>query len=286
MSAVCDDGHVTDALPSPDTLELPVGTIAYRRSGGTGPRLLLVHGNSASSATFAAQLTGEFGATHDVVALDLPGHGGSVRLGDPAAYTLNTHVNVIAGVLVTLGWDDAVVVGWSLGGHLVLQSLPDLPAAGVAIFGTPPLGSPPAMEDAFLPEPAMGVGFTPEVDEPAALSYAEAFLAPGSTIDAGLFTPDILGTDGAARAGIAMAIGAGGLSDEREVVRSLDRPLAVLHGAGERLVNGDYVAAVAAEAPTLWRDAVQVIDGAGHTPHVEAPTEFNALLAAFAAEVG
>jgi pimeloyl-ACP methyl ester carboxylesterase len=36
--------------------------------------------------------------------------------------------------------------------------------------------------------------------------------------------------------------------------------------------------------PTLWRGAVQVIPGAGHTPHWETPEAFDALLAAFVNE--
>jgi pimeloyl-ACP methyl ester carboxylesterase len=37
--------------------------------------------------------------------------------------------------------------------------------------------------------------------------------------------------------------------------------------------------------PTLWRGEVQVIEGAGHSPHWERPERFNALLADFVADV-
>jgi pimeloyl-ACP methyl ester carboxylesterase len=59
--------------------------------------------------------------------------------------------------------------------------------------------------------------------------------------------------------------------------------LAILHGVQEQLVNGAYFESV--EAPTLWRNAVQVIERAGHSPHWETPDEFNALLGAFLADL-
>jgi pimeloyl-ACP methyl ester carboxylesterase len=64
------------------------------------------------------------------------------------------------------------------------------------------------------------------------------------------------------------------------VVAELKRPLAVLHGAEEQLVNGAYFADLA--MPTLWRGAVQTIAAAGHTPQWERPAAFDALLEAFA----
>jgi pimeloyl-ACP methyl ester carboxylesterase len=70
--------------------------------------------------------------------------------------------------------------------------------------------------------------------------------------------------------------------DEVEIVRNLDRPLAILLGEREQLVNGAYFGAL--QMPTLWRGQVQVIPGAGHTPQWETPERFNELLAAFAAE--
>jgi pimeloyl-ACP methyl ester carboxylesterase len=73
-----------------------------------------------------------------------------------------------------------------------------------------------------------------------------------------------------------------GYRDEVEIVARLARPLAVLHGAAEQLVNGAYIAALT--MPTLWRGEMQIIEGTGHAPQWERPQAFNALLAAFLAE--
>ena len=84
-------------------------------------------------------------------------------------------------------------------------------------------------------------------------------------------------TDGRARSNLGASIAPGGARDEVAVVRDLKVPLAVLHGEAEQLVNGGYFASIA--MPTLWRGAVQVIPGAGHTPQWETPEAFDALLA-------
>lgn len=150
-------GHITTSA----------GKVAYRQSQGTGPTIVLVHGNSASSKAFARQLDGTLGRTYRVIAYDLPGHGKSDDAADPAkTYTMPGYARVLREVAAQLGSDDAVFVGWSLGGHIVLEAAPDLPhAKGFAIFGTPPLAFPPAMEQAFLPTPAMAFTFAPELSE-------------------------------------------------------------------------------------------------------------------------
>jgi len=193
------------------------------------------------------------------------------------------YAQVVTEAAQALGMEDAVFVGWSLGGHVVLEAhnlLPD--ARGFVIFGTPPLAFPPAMEKAFLPNPAMGAAFAPDLTEEQAAAFASAFFAPGASIDLAPFVHDIQHTDGNARAGLAASIQPGGYQDEVEIVANLSIPLAILHGAKEQLVNADYIRGLT--MPTLWRGEVQLVEGAGHAPHWEQPEAFNELLEAFIEE--
>ncbi|WP_399882587.1 alpha/beta fold hydrolase [Streptomyces sp. BBFR51] len=85
--------------------------------GGDGPQLVLLHGYSRSLTDWdaaAALLT----AGHRVLALDLPGHGGS-----PSAspWTVPTVVRHIADTLEAHGVPEAVVVGHSLGGLIAVE---------------------------------------------------------------------------------------------------------------------------------------------------------------------
>jgi pimeloyl-ACP methyl ester carboxylesterase len=252
--------------------------IAHRQSTGTGRPVVLVHGNSSSSRTWQPLLDGPFGRRFRCLALDLPGHGGSQR--PDGGYSMATFTATVSGFADVLNVPDAVFVGWSLGGHVVLEAEPRLPdAAGFAVFGTPPLPDPTAVPSAFLPNPAMAVGFTGEVGEEDARAYAASFVAPGSELPLHGFIADILATDPAAREGIGAAIGSGAISDEAAIVAAMERPLAVLHGAEEQLVSLEYLRKL--DVPTLWRGEVQVIDGTGHAPHEEAPEAFAELLLEF-----
>ena len=184
-----------------------------------------------------------------------------------------------------MGLAGACIVGWSLGGHLALELAPDLPRArGFVIFGTPPLPIPPVRKLAFLPHPAMRAGSAEALDRAEAEAYVAAFFCPGFSDVPPFFLEDALRADGRARSGVNASLASGRFRDEAVVVRDLTAPLAVLHGADEQLVNGAYFATLT--MPTLWRGAVQTIEGAGHAPQWETPQAFDALVAAFLEETG
>jgi pimeloyl-ACP methyl ester carboxylesterase len=266
-------------------VEIAGQRIAYLESPGSGagrddPAFVFVHGNSSSARTWLPVLEGGFGQRFRCLALDLPGHGQSEPAKDVAGYSLPGYASVLAGFAAALGAAGAVVVGWSLGGHIALEAAPALPeAAGFVIFGTPPVGSAAQLAEAFLPNPAMNVGFTASVTEAEATLYAASFTAPGSALPASVFVPDILATDGAARAALLASIGEGRFADEVAIAAELRQPLAILQGAGEQLVSLDYLRRLT--IPALWRGEVQLIPGAGHAPHQEAPQRFAALLTDF-----
>jgi pimeloyl-ACP methyl ester carboxylesterase len=170
-------------------------------------------------------LTGDFGRRFRCLALDLPGHGQSEPARDEADYSLPGHAAALTGFAGERGATDAVFVGWSMGGRIVLEAAPALPdARGFVIFGAPPVASPAEMAEAFLPNPAAGVLFQAQVSESEAQLAAASFTAPGSPLDLGEFVSDILATDGAARTGWGPARGrAGSPMSSRSSRRSVRR---------------------------------------------------------------
>ncbi|WP_329042755.1 alpha/beta hydrolase [Streptomyces sp. NBC_00178] len=258
--------------------------ITYTASAGTGRTVVLVHGNSSSSRVWRHLLDGPFGERYRCLAPDLPGHGGSAHTGKADDYSLRSYASTLTGFVRELRAEDAVVVGWSLGGHIALEAASALPeAVGFVLFGTPPVGSPADVGRAFLPNPAMNVGFTPDVDAEAAAAYARSFLAPGSALPTDELVADVLATDGAARAGLLASLQAGAFADERAVVEHLTRPLAVLHGEGEQLVSSEYLNDI--RMPTLWGGTVHMLPGVGHAPHLEAPEDFADVLTRFISDL-
>lgn len=259
--------------------------MAVYESEGSGPAVLFIHGNSADGQTFRRQLQGDFGDSHRAVAIDLPGHGHSSPAADPErTYSLPGYADVVVDVVERLQLQSPVVVGWSIGGHVALEAAEQLPdAAGFFIYGAPPIGIPPAMDRAFLPNPDTAAAFSPAVDEAQASAFARAFVRPGTDAPA-VFRQAILNTDGRARALVGANVVAANYADEVQVVATMRAPLAIVHGAEEQIVNLDYLRSLF--IPSLWRGAVQIVPGAGHAPHWEQPERFNTLLAEFVAEAG
>jgi pimeloyl-ACP methyl ester carboxylesterase len=264
-------------------LQIGADTIAVYESEGSGPAALLIHGNSADAQTFRHQLDGDFGAGHRLVAIDLPGHGQSSAAADPErTYSLPGYADVVVEVVERLQLPRPVIVGWSIGGHVALEAAERLPdAAGFFIYGAPPIGIPPAMERAFLPNPDTAAAFSPTVDGAQASAFANAFVRPGADAPPA-FREAILNTDGRARAFVGASVVAANYTDEVQVVATMSAPLAIAHGAEEQIVNLDYLRRLS--IPSLWRGDIQIIPGAGHAPHWEQPERFNTLLTEFVAD--
>ena len=86
--------------------------------GGEGPTLLLIHGIGGDWRTWEPVLDG-LARQHHVVAVDLPGHGGSAKgAGD---YSLGALASALRDLGGALGLERATVVGHSLGGGIAMQ---------------------------------------------------------------------------------------------------------------------------------------------------------------------
>lgn len=88
--------------------------IHFRRWGSTGPRVLLIHAIGFDHHSWDRTLP-YLEEAYQGVALDLPGHGESEKPRG-ADYTLRNLAGRVLGFLDELGWDDAILVGNSLGG--------------------------------------------------------------------------------------------------------------------------------------------------------------------------
>src|SRR5438093_9900295 len=88
------------------------------RAAGSGPVVALVHGITATSATWEHVMP-QLAERYTVIAPDLLGHGQSAKpRGD---YSLGAYASGIRDLLVLLGHERATFVGHSLGGGVAMQ---------------------------------------------------------------------------------------------------------------------------------------------------------------------
>lgn len=252
----------------------------FNQKGKGETTLLFIHGNSSSLTSYVHQFDSQLKDIFLLHAVDLPGHGHSPKADDINTYSIPGYANALLEHIDQIKLKNIVLVGWSLGGHIALEMVAKSDQfKGLVIFGTPPLGTPPAMEQAFLENEAVNIGFNKDVDEVAALAYATSFFKANSSIDVSQFVEDIMKTDGDARANLVPSMSSIGYEDEVKIVSNLAIPTMIIHGKQEQLVNGEYLESLT--IPSLFDAEIKYIDDAGHAPQFETPEIFNSLLKSF-----
>ncbi len=101
-----------------DYLETRDGAKIYYEDQGKGQPILLVHGWMCSSRFWKKNVP-ELANAFRVVTLDLRGHGNSSKT--LTGHTIRQYARDVREVIEHLGLQSAVLVGWSLGGPVVLS---------------------------------------------------------------------------------------------------------------------------------------------------------------------
>src|SRR5262249_11241236 len=101
------------------------GINLYFETHGTGRPLILLHGGLGSGEMFGPVLPA-LGERHQVIAVDLQGHGRTADIDRPLAIRLMAAD--IAALIGHLGLDQPDIVGYSLGGGVALHTAAKYPA--------------------------------------------------------------------------------------------------------------------------------------------------------------
>lgn len=261
--------------------------IEYWRHQRGPDTIVFIHGNSAGKEVFHSQFDALAEQDYSLLAIDLPGHGGSTNSRSPQAdYNFPAFALVIKRLLSALKIESPLLVGWSLGGHVVIEMAGrGFDLAGAMIFGAPPVG-PGLGEDferAFLKSEAMAVTLKEAPSARELKLYVRGLYGSlAAPPDAFLRLAERM--DGAVRScmGAHWATGDEGCH-QKTVAAGWEKPLCVLHGERDVFVSGDYLRDVAWR--NLWGGEIIRIPGVGHAPFVEAPEHFNEILSHFASDV-
>lgn len=256
------------------------GSVGVRDSGGYGPSVLFIHGNSLNAELFAPMLARPILSPYRLVSFDLPGHGSSPRAHDPGKdYGLLAYAEIVRELTEALGLGAPLLFGHSLGGHIAMQALAGgLDARGLFLLGTPPLGTPPDYAAAFNLAAAGDWIFRDKLSPAEIERTAASCMPPGISAPAELRRA-IAETDPRARLELGASMGRDSLHDEAGFLSAWDRPVAVAVGRHDTFINLSYIEALS--IPTLWRGAIQRPADAGHCPQIDQPDMLAAMLADF-----
>jgi pyruvate dehydrogenase E2 component (dihydrolipoamide acetyltransferase) len=263
-----------EAGPAPETVAVETGNLRFMRQGEDGEPLVLLHGFGGDLGNWlftAPALAGE----HVVYGLDLPGHGGSSK--DVGAGDVDFLAQAVRQFLDAQELERVHLAGHSLGG---------LVAASLALAAPERVGSLALVSSAGLGEEINRdyiEGFIAaerrrELKPVLELLFADPGLVTRQLVDDVLKYKRIDGVDEALRAIAGKAFGQG---RQRVVIAErlpeLEVPLLVVWGREDRIIP----AAHTERAPPGAE--VHVLDGQGHSPHMEAAGDFNRIVEGFLA---
>jgi pimeloyl-ACP methyl ester carboxylesterase len=261
-------------------LELHGDRVAYQDIGAGAEALLLIHGMAGSSTTWRAVIP-QLSRKYRVIAPDLLGHGQSDKpRGD---YSLGAFAVWLRDLLDELGISRATIVGQSLGGGVAMQFVYQHPdyCERLVLISSGGLGPDVGWTLRLLSAPGAEF-FLPVIAPRPVLTAGEKlrtwFMAAGiqSPRGAELWSAYSSLSDAKTRHAFLRTLRS--VVDYRgQAVSALNRlhvasevPIMAIWGDQDRIIPVDHAYAAHAARP---QSRLEVLEGVGHFPHVERPSE-------------
>jgi pimeloyl-ACP methyl ester carboxylesterase len=222
--------------------------IHYTDSGGSQPPVVMIHGLGGNMLHFGYAMADKLADRYRVILVDRPGAGYSTRPEDTPA-TLTAQAKTIATLIRRLGLKQPLLVGHSLGGALSLAIALDHPDCAGALALLAPLThaieSPPdVFKGLEISSPLMRKAFAWTVATPLGIRRGPKLLAE-------VFAPEAAPADFPMRAGGLLGLRPSAFYNTsadmmavQDVLpsymaryKSLDIPMAMLFGRGDRLLD-------------------------------------------------
>lgn len=259
-------------VPEPQTVIAGGVNLNYLRSGGDGAiPLILIHGfgGDLNNWMFNQPVLSE---THEVVALDLPGHGRSSK--EVGAADMAMFTRVFKDFLDAMSIGQAHLIGHSLGGALALHMAMQNPArvAGLTLLAPAGLGS--EINADFI-EGFIGAGKRKEMRAVLELLVADPALISRDMVNDVLKYKRLDGVDQALRQ-LADNLFPDGRQEviDPNGLAQIPSPITVIWGQNDRILPVGHADVL----PD--RVAIHRLEGVGHMPHMEASAEVNRLIEA------
>ena len=240
--------RVEAAVPPPGRIIDIDGARTHYVDVGAGPAIVLVHGLAGQLQHMTYALVDSLKDQHRVICVDRPGCGYSVRSSGASA-RLPAQAATIAALIRTLRLDRPVLVGHSLGGAVALATALDHPecVGGLALIAPlthPQPDPPPALRHLAVASPLVRKVLAWTLATPFAMRFGakalvDVFGPNPPPLDFGTRGGGLLGLRPSAFYGASCDIVAVNEDLPGMVGRypSLDMPVGILFGAGDRILD-------------------------------------------------
>ncbi len=239
---------------------------------GTETPIVLVHGFGGDLNDWMFNHSALAGK-HRAIALDLPGHGGSVK--EVGAGDAETFAAAVSDALAVLAIDRFHIVGHSMGGAIALVLAGRMPQriASITLIASAGLG--PEINGTFI-DGYVKIQRRREAQQVLAAVVHDPSLVSRAMIEETLRYRRLDGVQ-AALDTIARAWFAGDRQslDLRPALGALSAPTQIIWGRDDRIIPVAHAEALAGKMPT------HILDAVGHIPQMEKAGEVNRLIAAF-----
>jgi pimeloyl-ACP methyl ester carboxylesterase/putative sterol carrier protein len=274
-------GKTIDYSPPPPKRRAPSvgryievdGIETYYEEAGSGHAILCLHAACQDTLQYRHVLAG-LSDRYRVIAVDAPGHGKSLMPSTGPFRNLTQHAAFNEKLIDKLGLERPVIVGCSMGGNQVLELAARRPGNYAAVISTEGADYTPGLNDFVLdmfmingqellecyPQSLIGKRTPPDRAEEVLWQIRRT-------------TPEIMRADLGGYSGF----------DKRDEMKKITDPVLLIRGNGDWLVTQQQVEATASRVKGA---KIAILDGSGHYPMTENPTEFNAAVIAFLREIG
>jgi 2-succinyl-6-hydroxy-2,4-cyclohexadiene-1-carboxylate synthase len=246
--------------------------------------LVLLHGFTGSSASWAGEFTRPGSAHRRLIALDMPGHGQSSAPTDVTRYQMEQCQADILTVLQALGVQkhEAILLGYSMGGRIALAlAFSDFFRALILESASPGLADPLSREQRRLSDNALADRIENE-GVAAFVTYWESLPLFASLRNLPPETQAALHAQRLNNRALGLAnslrgIGTGVQPALHARLHSLHIPVLLLAGELDQKF-GQIAHSMAQQLPQA---RLQIVPGSGHTTHLERPDIFAQLVDEF-----
>jgi pyruvate dehydrogenase E2 component (dihydrolipoamide acetyltransferase) len=242
------------------------------RGAGSAVPAVLIHGfgGDLNSWMFTQPALAE---DRRVIALDLPGHGGSAK--EVGAGDAESLADAVEAALAALGLRQVHLVGHSLGGAVAALVALRRPERAASLTLIAPAGLGVEINGEFIAA-FCGAARRRELVEALNLLVYDRGLISRFMVEEVLRYKRLDGVAAALTAIAAASFGGGRQSlDLGARIAALPLPVQAIWGAADRIVPVAHAEAFSARFP------VHILEKAGHLPHLEQPGEVNRLLRTF-----